>query len=80
MANTAYTPPDLTGLPLFCVGNASRVKVFCLAFKAVCVAVEIGLLRSAVLSTLLRPTIVLVNPDTVFANVVAALMVKVSVV
>ena len=38
-------------------------------FSAVCVAVEIGLAKSVVLSTLFNPTVVLVIPDTVPVNV-----------
>ena len=49
------------------------VMAFCFAFKAVCVALEIALSASAVLSTLPRPTMDLVMPLTVpvkdgFAN------------
>ena len=45
----------------------SEVKslVFAFKFNAVCVAAEIGLLASEVLSTLPKPTIVLSIPDTV---------------
>jgi hypothetical protein len=38
-------------------------------FNAVCVAVDIGLFKSEVLSTLPNPTILLVIPDTVPVNV-----------
>ena len=40
-----------------------------MASKAVCVAVDTGLLASDVLSTLPRPTIALVTPETVPVNV-----------
>ena len=63
-------PATCKAVVAFIVGAASvPVKVglakFAFKFKAVCVAVEIGLLASLVLSTLAKPTIVLVIPLTV---------------
>ena len=43
--------------------------VFSFPFNAVCVAVDIGLLASEVLSTFPKPTILLVIPPTVPVNV-----------
>ena len=47
---------------LFDTFSGVKPKEFCLLFKAVCVAFEIGLSISLVLSTLLKPTSPLVVP------------------
>ena len=50
--------------------NAAVISAaFAFKSSAACVAVDIGLFKSLVLSTLARPTIALVIPDTVPVNV-----------
>ena len=52
--------------PTIVLASVSSVSslIFCLSFRAVCVAVEIGLSTSLVLSTLSNPTEALVSPVT----------------
>ena len=65
------TVPVNVGLLMFAFSAKLVVTsvVFAFKFKAVCVAVDIGLFTSLVLSTLFNPTIVLSIPPTVPVNV-----------
>ena len=58
--NFVLSPVVKNKLVTPCVILSELVIVFCLAFNAVCVAVDIGLFKSLVLSTLPSPTSVFV--------------------
>ena len=65
-----YKPPfALTGPAEFTVPVNDGDSSGAFKFNAVCVAVDIGISMSAVLSTLPNPTIALVIPETVDVNV-----------